>query len=231
LDGRAEEIRQVAQRKIEELETRNKTLAKMLDDALQALRSTKLASSESPGDADQSFNMSLAKIQFVSVYLANNDIPIPPEIPISMPKEEKTLAIVTKEASVTQADTSRSEPATSSTQPSAHGVENVTTEERKKEAPQAAPSPQPVSAGEGGGSSAGHKSRPSLMDSSFSFMLGENRHRSSFVTSVAALPEQRRDSESKTRSAQLSNEAKTQQARRDSESEDDGFTLTKMRGG
>lgn len=231
LDGRAEEIRQVAQRKIEELETRNKTLAKMLDDALQALRSTKLASSESSEDADQSFNMSLAKIQIVSVYLANNDIPIPPEIPMPMPKEEKSLPNIKNETSVTQAEVVKSESSTPSTEPSSHGVENITIEEPKKEAPPAAPSPRLVGGGENGGSSAGHKSRPSLMDSSFSFMLGENRHRSSFVTSVAALPEQRRDSEPKTQSAQLSSEAKAQQARRDSENEDDGFTLTKMRGG
>jgi TBC1 domain family protein 5 len=229
LDGRAEEIRQAAQRKIEELETRNKHLAKMLDDALQALRSTKLASSESPEDADQSFNMSLARIQFVSVYLTNSDIPIPPEVPIL--KEEKSLSKISQENSRTQTDTAKSESSTPSTEPSSQGKGAATIEEPKKETPKTVPSPQLVSDDENGRSPAGHKARPSLMDSSFSFMLGENRHRSSFVTSAAALPEQRRESESKTRSAQLSNEAKAQQGRSGSESEDDGFTLTKMRGG
>lgn len=228
LDGRAEEIRQVAQRKIEELETRNKVLAKMLDDALQSLRSTKLASSESPEDTDQSFNMSLAKIQFVSVYLTNSDIPIPPEVPI--PKEEKSLPKISKENSRTPTDTAKSESSTPCTEPSSQGKEAATTEEPKKETQEAASSPQLLGGDENARSSAGHKSRPSLMDSSFSFMLGENRHRSSFVTSAAALPEHRRESESKTRSAQLSNEAKAQQGRRGSESDDDGFTLTKMRG-
>ncbi|KAK5046866.1 hypothetical protein LTR84_007220 [Exophiala bonariae] len=226
LDGRAEEVRQVAQHKIEELETRNKQLAKMLDDALQSLRTTKLASSESSDDADQSFNMSLARIQFVSVYLNNSDIPIPPEVLT----EESTIPTV-------KVETSKSEASTPPTESSSHSTQSPPTVEAEKVAQEPISNATPVvekpTKDEDDASSAGHKSRPSLMDASFSFMLGENRHRSSFVTSAALLPEQRRESESKTRSAQLSNEAKTkaQQTRRGSESEDDGFTLTKMRGG
>lgn len=233
LDGRAEEIRQVAQHKIEELETRNKLLATMLDDALQSLRTTKLASSETPEDADQSFNMSLARIQFVSVYLNNSDIPIPPEVLT----EERTVPRASGETSTTQVETSKSENSTPPTEPSSHSTESQPTVEVEKVDQQPTSSAAPVIKklvkGDDDDAPAAHKSRPSLMDSSFSFMLGENRHRSSFVTSAAVLPEQRRESESKTRAAQLSNEAKTkaQQARRGSESEDDGFTLTKMRGG
>lgn len=232
LDGRAEEIRQVAHRKIEELETRNKVMAKMLDDALQSLRSTKLASSEGPEDADQSFNMSLARIQFVSVYLNNGDIPIPPEILT----DEKSLPTKVGEMSMGQSEAAKSEVSTPPTESSSHSTEGKPTSEPEKAqgpATSAAPAIETQVKGEKDLTSAGHKARPSLQDSSFSFMLGENRHRSSFVTSAAVLPEQRRESESKTRSAQLSNEAKVkaQQARRGSESEDDGFTLSKMRGG
>ena len=73
--------------------------------------------------------------------------------------------------------------------------------------------------------------RPSLMDASFSFMLGENRHRSSFVSSVADLPEQRRESESRPPPKKTAAQSKAPPQRKGSCSRDDGFNLTNIHGG
>jgi TBC1 domain family protein 5 len=173
----------------------------MLDDALEALRSARLRTTEKSDEADQDFNISLAKIQFVSVYLANPDIPIPKD-------DFKSTASTTDVPNTPTV-----------IEPTVSPAEANADKQAIEKSPAIAPSKPSV--------------RPSLKDSSFSFMLGENRHRSSFVSSAADLPEQRRDSESnnKTRTKQLTSEAKSHRERRGSESEDDGFTLTKMQGG
>lgn len=64
-------------------------------------------------------------------------------------------------------------------------------------------------------------------------MLGENRHRSSFVTSVMDLPEARRDSEAKAKPKQLWVEEKQKEGKERKGSvglEDDGFTMSSLRG-
>lgn len=205
LDGKSEDPKQDLQRKIVELQERNTVLAKMLDGAVESLRAIKMTDSEKIGDAEQSLNISLAKIQFISVYLSNPDIPIP------------------KDDTTTQ-DSKPSSPPADPTVPAKEPV--IPTVEISK-----ASQEKKVTEGSDVAVMGKHADRPSLMDSSFSFMLGENRHRSSFVSSVADLPEQRRDSDSKARPKQLSAEAKAQQDRRESESEDDGFTMTKIQGG
>lgn len=190
-------------------------LAKMLDDALQTLRIIKVTNPEGASSAEENLNVCLAKIQFVSVYLANPDIPVP--------REEEV-----------QVRNSTDEPvSTSSEQPLIRITEEIEDDARPRA------EPQPTIAGDtsGGRGRKTSKSaqRPSLIDSSFSFMLGENRHRSSFVSSVADLPEQRRGSEStsepKKKPKKKQAEPETHHERRGSGSEDGGFTLTSIQGG
>ncbi|KAK7883709.1 hypothetical protein LTR67_010998 [Exophiala xenobiotica] len=208
--GKPEEATAILQSRLQQLQERNALLSKMLEDAVESLRSVKLTSKESTDEAEQNLNISLAKIQFVSVYLSDPDIPIP--------KEEKK-----REA---QAPMSKTTPPPEQTATLAAQIPTTGGDEEssKKEAP-------PVTKRKVDDRTNKIPSRPSLMDSSFSFMLGENRHRSSFVSSVAALPEQRRGSESKSGATQASTEAKTQQDRKGPEIEGDGFTLTKLEGG
>jgi TBC1 domain family protein 5 len=205
-----EDATAILQGRLQQLQERNALLSKMLEDAVESLRSVKLTSKESADEAEQNLNISLAKIQFVSVYLSDPDIPIP--------KEEKMRE---EQAPMSETTPPPEQTATVAAQiPTTGGDE----ESSKKEAP-------PVTKRRVDDRTNKIPSRPSLMDSSFSFMLGENRHRSSFVSSVAALPEQRRGSESKGGATQASTEVKTQQDRKGPEIEGDGFTLTKLEGG
>ncbi|KIY00085.1 uncharacterized protein Z520_03770 [Fonsecaea multimorphosa CBS 102226] len=211
-EGEVGDLTQIVKQKMESLQERNVVLSKMLDDALDSLRAIKLSAPSGVGEAEQDLNICLAKIQFVSVYLSNPDIPIP--------KEQKVHD---------------SKSPTKTIDSSAHKPDEAVRGEQDNEdgmkPGSRTPEPsQDARSGKGGGVTNKALPRPSLMDSSFSFMLGENRHRSSFVSSVADLPEQRRESESKTRLNKRAAETKTQQERGDSGSEDEGFTLTKIQG-
>lgn len=205
------------QRKLEELQERNLMLAKMLEGAIQSLRSLKLTSLDD-AEAEHGLNIALAKIQFVSMYLSNPDIPVPKgepgqesraATPVKQPANNKQNTPVEGEHDdeATDDPTSAPKPTAPAAVTKAQVKASVDTQTRKPAA------------------------RPSLMDSSFSFMLGEGRHRSSFVSSVATLPEQRRDSESKSRPRKPTAESKTQQQGKDSKSEDNGFTLANIHGG
>lgn len=212
--------------RVHELEGRNKALAKMLDAALESLRSVKFSESTVKSTAEDAFNISLAKIQFVSVYLSDPEIPIPPEepavrtptVPSILGKQDPgavqdTLPVKTgtasKPSTAATVPTTKLEPA-----PGRKLLTQVTPQHETRRQP-----------------------RPSLAESSFSFMLGEGRHRSSFVSAVADLPEQTRvektrEAETKSRSKVMAAEGKKEQRRerRGSESEDDGFTLSSLRG-
>ena len=230
------QIRRLEQR-ITTLEGRNKALAKMLDGALDALRASQATSSDSAEKAEETFNISLAKIQFVSVYLSDPEIPIPSD---HVAPKESTPPESSQEETTT---TSEQGPNPSSLQVS---VGDAATAESKlspgltasKSPRELSPSPQ---IGKTGSSSA---IRPTLADSSFSFMLGEGRHRSSFVSSVSNLPEERRSSEPKEKPQKqiFGPEQKQKQRAGDSKSggdtkkdgeaeEDDGFTMSSLRGG
>ncbi|KIW96515.1 uncharacterized protein Z519_03584 [Cladophialophora bantiana CBS 173.52] len=213
-EAEAEVLSQNLTQKVELLQERNVVLAQMLDDALESLRALKLTTPEAAGEEEQNLNICLAKIQFVSVYLSNPDIPIPKEqASLDSNKRTKTTNPTVKD--------SRKEVR------GGHVSENEGDKEPESRTPESAKN---ATDGNGGGVAAKVLPRPSLMDSSFSFMLGENRHRSSFVSSVADLPERKRESESRT-GPKKAVETKIQQERRDSGSEDDGFSLTKIRGG
>ena len=216
--------------RLQELETRNRALAKMLDDALDSLRVSKSSTAKDPESSEEAFNISLAKIQFVSVYLADSEIPIPPDEPAhqgddnnpSMNQElrEKEQGAPQNEVIVTPTNQERA--------PGGKAVEAPVKEPGI--ATQKPPAPSPQIKG------ASPSLRPSLATSAFSFMLGENQHRSGFVSSVTDLPEQRRGSEveAKPENKQLWAEeknAKKPKERKGSETRGDGFTMSSLHGG
>ncbi|KIW74025.1 hypothetical protein, variant [Phialophora macrospora] len=204
-----EEAARDLQHKFRALQERNTVLAKMLDDALQSLRAIKLTNPAGAGDTEDSLNICLAKIQFISVYLSDSDIPIPNEETVKAPKLPRETP-----------DSSEKQPAAFvQTEPSTKNEKGYETGIQAQEAEQRGRDTHVPS------------QRPSLMDTSFSFMLGENRHRSSFVSSVADLPEHSRDSESRNRPKKKVAETKPHAERKGSDSEHDGFSLNKIQGG
>jgi len=211
--GNADEL----EKRLHALQARNKALAMMLDGAMNSLRVSRSSSDRSAAQVEDNFNMALAKIQFVSVYLGD------PEIPLPQADEDKATA---KDTLVDTADTKEGSGEQDQASP-AHA--NASKVEAQPAMPAALTHAHPP---------IDHKkslARPLLADSSFSFMLGENRHRSSFVSSVLDLPEQRRGSEStpvvKPTAKQKHLWAdKQDKERKAEESEDDGFTLNSLRG-
>ena len=199
--------------RVHELETRNKVLAKMLDNALDTLRKEKASPKTEVAAAEDVVNITLAKIQFVQVYLADPEIPIP-LVDTESPSARTNEPLLLNEAT---ADIKQAPPQA----PPLSVADPVKPEHKQVPAKSdvhiyAKKKPQ---------------RRPALAESSFSFMLGEDRRRSSFVSQATEPPEKRRDSESKPMPKQVTAATKeTAQGRRDSESEDDGFTMKSLRG-
>lgn len=215
LDVNPENAATDLQEKIRKLQERNMDLAKMLDDALQSLATIKLTNSEATGAAEESLNISLAKIQFVSVYLSNPDIPIPKTEAAQVPKPAGEVQESSTDQPGTPAKVERTSKIEEQAKPTVvaeHNAGSTLESDRGRDT---------------------HKplQRPSLADSSFSFMLGENRHRSSFVTSVSNLPEHSRERDSRPKPKKKVAETKLHRDSKASESDDDGFTLTKIEGG
>lgn len=218
-------------------EERNKALSKMLESAQETLRKWRSSSAQQNVPDEDVFNTALAKIQFVSVYLADSDIPIPersPEI------EKKSF----EEPIVTQATESKAshpnnevegskeqqqQPISKTTKETADANQlSVQTStpghsEKPRESSLSPTRPGPI--------------RPSLAESSFSFMLGEDRHRTSFVRSKP-LPEERRISDAQAAAEKRRNSVDTKSSTKEKKerkagnkannSEDDGFTMSTL---
>lgn len=71
--------------------------------------------------------------------------------------------------------------------------------------------------------------RPSLAESEFSWMLGDNRYRSSFVSSVSVPPEQSRQGDAKEKQNPLFGDGR-EEGRGKPAIEDDGLLLKSLRG-
>ena len=216
--------------RLQELEDRNKVLARMLGTTLESLRVYKQNPTEgNSGTEEETFNILLAKLQFVQVYLADPEIPIPSEEPQRDRNSENDGARailpdpappVTEKPSLAEVEQKPAPIAPDSPKPAvqlqpAMPVQKTGPREKEKAIPRTDLPPK-------------HQQRPSLADSSFSFMLGEGRHRSSFVSSASEPPEQRRgsDPKSKPKPAVAGEKEVAAQA---TESED-GFTMSSLRG-
>ena len=144
----------------------------MVEDAIVTLRANRKSSStdtqsEGPID-DENLNISLARLQFIAVYLADSDISIPSELTEpqdSAPDEEQNTDPITLAEDLDKVA------------PSTNSPDDSPVVEPTPENPPPTPK-RPV--------------RPTLADPTFSFMLGPGRHRSSFVSSVADLPQEAR---------------------------------------
>lgn len=178
---------------LKKLEDRNKALAKMLETAQESLRKWKSEGSNHNAQGEDAFNTALARIQFVSVYLTDSDIPIPTPAPTpaieAAPPDQATstppsnTVQADQEANKTEQEKQTASPSPNpTTQPPHPQTPTTTTEPNKLNQPQSHLDPSPIP-------------RPSLTSPTFSFMLGPDHatRRTSFIRSTP-LPEERRHS-------------------------------------
>ena len=229
-------------RRVQELEERNKALSSMLGDAIESLRAQKSDVASGIDIPEDNLNITLAKIQFVQVYLADSEIPIPQGGKFGQTDEEQTpndpvaTTAVDLESRQSESET-LPEDSRSNTKPfrgdalrrtatALHpphvGLGSIVAPDNEK-----SPEDIPALAQSSPDMPIHQRQRPRLAESSFSFMLGEDRRRSSFVSSATIPPEDRRKSGSlpSAQARQLSTEGKEAALRRISEIDADSFNM------
>jgi TBC1 domain family protein 5 len=213
--------------RITALENRNKALAAMLRDALNELRSQTENSNMSNNHATlQALDVALAKIQFVQVYLEDSSMPIPAEEKTDSRKAETTCNEPTPTISGSNSSAKfQDSPSAIVTNQSGgnknfqnpRSLNNNLSETRAIQAVDLA-KPVPVRPA----------ARPPLAESSFSWILGDTRYRSSFVTSASPPPEQRRNTESRGRPSMLFGDDPGDESKRNTGVDDDALALSSL---
>lgn len=186
---------QLAER-IRTLEQRNTALAKMLEYATEELWIQQKNFTKEAETAADALSLAIAKVQFVQVYLENSNMPFPSENPVQEATEvtdfiedpankpSTSTEITTKPKSTLEQNSdgiqtiSKPEP-----EPPAQAVIDTATLE--KPAIPNRPGPSPF-----------YHPRPSLAQSSFSWMLGEDQRKSSFI-SASPFPSEKRSARGK----------------------------------
>lgn len=173
--------------KIQALEQRNQSLAKLLENAIDELwTQQKDIHQKSNEAATNALSLSIAKVQFVQVYLENSSMPLPTDTPNSGDDIDAVNVLETAAglALPEHGSQSKSGPKDGSND------ENIVIASGPDKAPTtsigALPSiqsdPLPSTPKVGSPSkSASPPPRPSLEKSPFSWMLGEEQHKSAFV--------------------------------------------------
>jgi TBC1 domain family protein 5 len=213
--------------RIAALENRNKALAAMLGDALNELRSQTENGNISNSNATlQAIDVALAKIQFVQVYLEDSSVPIPVEEKTDSRKAEATCDEPTSTISGSNSS-AKVQDSSSPIVPNPSGGNQNSQNPRsfknslsETSVIQAIDLAKPVSVLP--------TARPPLAESSFSWILGDTRHRSSFVTSASPPPEQRRNTESRGRPSILFGDDPGDENKRNTGVEDDALALSSL---
>ncbi|KAL2868679.1 GTPase-activating protein GYP6 [Aspergillus lucknowensis] len=212
--------------KVESLEERNRQLARTLGQALNDIRSQMTKSKALDADPTDAVEKALGKVELVKTSLES---PYPVldtrRTPSASgnPKESKHLdSSIPVEAEPTMSEnagpgrsTLGSTAADKSLPKSPVGSNSGL---RSALSTKQVNSPKPLR----------HVVRPSLAESGFSWMLGEDRHLSSFVSPVSVPPEQTRHGETKTKQSALFGNGDNQQ--KSPEAESDGMALNSLRG-
>ena len=212
--------------KIQILEDRNRALANMLEGALGSLRSHDKALEEHKDEkknlSSDDLAIAMAKVQFVQVYLEDPTIPIPLETsPPKQPSVASDLAEKSASSSSAKPEPTNSVPGSSNTGDSdeKENASPIKAPTRTKKPPFKPEALKP------------QESRPSLAQSSFSWMLGEEPAKSSFVNASPFPPDQRRESIAKDKHGDLFGEGGAGGGKRPPhgvEKADDGFTLESL---
>ena len=251
--------------RIKALEERNKALGKMLENVIEDLWiQQKKFDTEKAETAADALSLAIAKTQFVQVYLEDSSIPLVPETPAEVAAEEVDAAITppllkieaapipeaVKHTSNVPGNITQSSNPTSlpiarpavmedlniSKPPSVAKVSNASSPE--VDSPTVIPSASPIrkTSQNSNVSSPFHHPRPSLAQSSFSWMLGEDKRKSSFVSASKLPSEKRRDSAARGKVGFLFGDEKADSTAsstakgKGERDEDNGFTLGTLKG-
>ena len=179
---------------IQALEQRNKSLAKLLENAVGELWVQQKQIHENNEAAADALSLSIAKVQFVQVYLENSTVPLPPDAAppsdvtdngdANLSAEQSHVPAVKQQIPLisAQADGSTDEqPVNSSESNEATRNSEQGAQREGKKSPPSTPkmsSPPP---------------RPSLEKSPFSWMLGEEQPKSGFVIASPFQSEKKSD--------------------------------------
>lgn len=180
-------------RRVEELERRNKQLAKMLESAMGEMweyhkKQTEILKSSQDAKGTESLqelSVAIAKVQFVQVYLEDASIPLPLDdvSPADPTASSEAASTPVGEALGTIESLSRAEPDPASAP--AKPVTSARAPSSKHASPPSSPPPQTTSKPLKATSTLSPRSRPHLTSSNFSWMLGEDSASSSFAASTA----------------------------------------------
>ncbi|KAF2850160.1 RabGAP/TBC [Plenodomus tracheiphilus IPT5] len=186
-----------ATRKVEELDKRNRNLAKMLEVAVGDLweyhrernedQKTNGGDDQKAKEAMEALSLAIAKVQFVQVYLEDSSIPLP--------VEEVTEQTATAKAVATLSSPNPQSPAPPETSSNVPPITVTSTAELatrvpvSSKPPVATTKPQPTLPPTQSrallASNLSPRSRPHLTSSNFSWMLGEDSASSNFASSAA----------------------------------------------
>ncbi|KAL8885016.1 MAG: hypothetical protein Q9192_006721 [Flavoplaca navasiana] len=226
------------------LEQRNKSLAKLLGTAMEELWDQQRQYNQEKDDGiANALSVAVAKVQFVQVYLENVSMPFSMDNSSAETNDSKEQqnAIPNQtvtggpQATKTQSTHQASEPESKKTDAQRADITHpgVRRDEVVASNPSAVSGPQITVSKTRTQVSPFHNPRPRLAQSSFSWMLGEDQRKSSFV-SPSPFPSDRRAAreragflfgESKDEAGQ-----KNQRGKVDEESEDEVITLGTMKG-
>ena len=176
-------------KRVMQLEERNVALSKMLAKAMDELW-TEQKDKINPGDGNQegsdALSLAIAKVQFVQVYLENSTMQLPHELDTPVESNEKPEQ---------EEHTTESKPEAETKGPSVLLVDGIIDEKplpvRRKPQVAKSPSQKPGQTSSNLQApstppSTAHKMRPSLSESPYSWMLGDEQPKSEFVSASPA---------------------------------------------
>ena len=177
--------------KIQSWEERNKSLAKLLEKAMEELWIQQRDSQKPNETTADALSLAIAKVQFVQVYLENPTMPLPSEDPSSEEKIQDAL-FNTDAGLVPSSPGPPSYPIQSDgvadEKSASDGINTVETDDYSVERLGPAPTkplpstPKVSSPSKSSGLSPYSQPRPALAQSSFSWMLGDDQQKSGFVS-------------------------------------------------
>lgn len=190
--------------KIESLEQRNRSLANLLENAVNELWVQQKQIRQKEKEHGDALSLSIAKVQFVQVYLENSSMQLPTEGAPAETVEDEQSETATKDVTI-----NRAPPPTPPTQ---HDGSAETGRASNPNDGRALIPPDPNAATMSAGplpstpktgsplkppsSSPSQQPRPTLAQSPFSWMLGEEQQKSNFV-SASPFQQDKRDSTGK----------------------------------
>lgn len=210
--------------KIDALEARNQMLAKSLGQALNDIRSRMMKAEGLDTTTADTVKQALTKVQSVQTCLENPSSPMAsggrtPNATADI-DSEKVPAVSQSGGEKPEDDTrssSNKSPVAAVDGPVRSPTSPVGNDFKNRGRPHI-PTSMPLR----------HAARPSLADSEFSWMLGGNRHLSSFVSPASVPPEQTRHGDTKGKPNHLFGNGDDEQRRTDADL--DGLALRSLRG-